>query len=341
MYNHILASQNPETGMMCYYVPLRSGSRKVYNSALDDFWCCTGTGIENHAKYGDSIYFHDGAKTLYVNLFIASELSWQAKGVTVRQETGYPLEQSTRLVLACRQPTELVMKIRHPAWAESGFAVRVNGQVQASVSRAGTFEEVSRLWQSGDTIEISLPFGLRTEGFRDNPNRRAFLHGPLVLAAEIDARGPIPAIVADAAGAISSLKPLAGRPSTFTGSPSVFRQAGKAAELNLTLKPFYKVHGARHYVVYWDLYTPSEWQAKEAEHAAGLARRKALEERTVDLVTPGEEPNEKRAPARGREYPHRRLRRPKVARCRRRLVPLCRDGSPRSGSGTERDVLGQ
>ena len=90
LYNHILASQNPETGMMCYYVPLRSGSRKVYNGAATAFWCCTGTGIENHAKYGDSIYFHDGAKTLYVNLFIASELSWQANGLTVRQETRYP-----------------------------------------------------------------------------------------------------------------------------------------------------------------------------------------------------------------------------------------------------------
>ncbi|NLH18242.1 MAG: glycoside hydrolase family 127 protein, partial [Phycisphaerae bacterium] len=72
IYNHILCSQNPETGMMCYYVPLRPGSHKEYNTPTASFWCCTGTGVENHAKYGDSIYFNDGDKKLYVNLFIPS-----------------------------------------------------------------------------------------------------------------------------------------------------------------------------------------------------------------------------------------------------------------------------
>ena len=181
-------------------------------------------------------------------------------------------------------------------------------QVQASTSRAGSFEEVSRLWRSGDTIEISLPFCLRTEGFRDNPNRRAFLHGPLVLAAEIDPRGPIPAIVADAASEISSLKPLAGKPSTFTSSPSVFRQAGKAAEANLTLEPFYKVHGARHYVVYWDLYTPSEWQAREAEHAAELARAQGSRRANRRPGHAGPGAKRESTSARGRKYPDRRLR---------------------------------
>src|SRR3974377_1456386 len=81
LYNHILASQNPLTGMMCYYVPLRSGSRKAYNGPFAAFWCCTGTGVENHAKYGDSIYFNDGKNGLFINLFIASELNWRAQGV--------------------------------------------------------------------------------------------------------------------------------------------------------------------------------------------------------------------------------------------------------------------
>ena len=106
LYNHILASQNPETGMMCYYVPLRSGSHKEYNTPLDSFWCCTGTGVENHAKYGDSIYFHDDS-TLYVNLFIASELNWKAKGLKVRQETKYPEEATSRLVFTREKPVEL------------------------------------------------------------------------------------------------------------------------------------------------------------------------------------------------------------------------------------------
>ena len=86
LFNHILASQDPATGMMCYYVPLKPGAFKTYSTPDQSFWCCVGTGMENHAKYPDSIYFHDDT-SLYVNLFIASELSWRAKGLSVRQDT--------------------------------------------------------------------------------------------------------------------------------------------------------------------------------------------------------------------------------------------------------------
>ncbi|MGC8639968.1 MAG: beta-L-arabinofuranosidase domain-containing protein [Isosphaeraceae bacterium] len=299
LYNHILSSQNPQTGMMCYYVPLRSGSRKVYNSLDHDFWCCTGTGIENHAKYGDSIYFHDGDKTLYVNLFIASELSWIDKGVALRQETGFPDGQSTRLVFTCKEPTELVLKVRHPSWAASGFVLKVNGEVVPTKSQPGSYEDVSRSWRTGDAVELSLPFGLHTEGFRDNPERRAFLYGPLVLAAEVDPRQPIPAIVADAAGAVASLQAVAGRPSTFQGSAAVFRRPGDSTGASVTLEPFYKVHGNRHYVVYWDFYTSARWQAKEAEYATEVARRRDLASRTVDWVNPGDEQNERAHQFRG------------------------------------------
>ena len=293
LYNHILSSQNPQTGMMCYYVPLRSGSRKVYNSFDHDFWCCTGTGIENHAKYGDSIYFHDGSKTLYVNLFIASGLDWKEKGMTLRQETRFPDEQATRLMFTCKEPSEFMLKVRHPSWAGTGFAIKLNGEVVPTKSQPGSYEELKRSWRPGDTVEISLPFGLHTEGFRDNPDRRAFLHGPLVLAAEIDPQQPVPAVVGAAASVVASLRPVAGRPSTFTGPPTVFRRPGDTARASMTLEPFYKIHGGRHYVVYWDFYTPARWQAREAEYAAEMARRMELESRTVDRVDPGNDRSEK------------------------------------------------
>ena len=158
LLNHILASQNPENGMMCYYLPLRSGSRKVYNSFDNDFWCCTGTGVENHAKYGDSIYFHDLRQSTLCESFIASELTWKAKGLKLRQETKYPEEQGTRLVFTTEQPCELTLKLRHPAWAGSGFAIKVNGEPLTHESKPGSYAEVSRLWKTGDTIEVALPF---------------------------------------------------------------------------------------------------------------------------------------------------------------------------------------
>ena len=101
---------------------------KGFSSPNDSFWCCVGTGMENHAKYGDSIYFREGDRGLYVNLFIASELKWSERGVTVRQETKYPEEEATRLTFTCEQPVELTLYIRHPYWATAGFEVAVNGE---------------------------------------------------------------------------------------------------------------------------------------------------------------------------------------------------------------------
>jgi DUF1680 family protein len=290
LYNHILCSQDPKTGMMCYYVPLRSGSNKAYNGPLDAFWCCTGTGVENHAKYGDSIYFH-GQCQLYVNLFIASELDWKAKRLKVRQETKYPDDAGTRLVFSCKEPRQLSLHLRHPWWATAGFEVRVNGEKQTIASKPGTYAVLTRSFADGDRVDISMPFTLRTEGFRDNPKRFAFLHGPTVLAAEVDVKKPLPAIVAEQDKLLDCLKPVVGKPSTFAGPADVFRVPGD--DRGVVLEPFYKIHDRRHYVVYWDAFTPAEWKVKQAQYEAELARQKELEARTVDRVNPGEEQNER------------------------------------------------
>src|SRR5206468_1081375 len=154
-------------------------------------WCCTGTGVENHAKYGDSIYFH-ADHDLYMNLFIASELNWKSKGLKLRQETRFPDEASSRLVITCEKPTELSFQVRHPFWATQGFEIKLNGQKLPSASQPGSFAAITRAWKTGDTVEIAMPFGLRIEAFKDNPDRFAFLDGPLVLAAEVDTRKPFP-----------------------------------------------------------------------------------------------------------------------------------------------------
>ncbi|MCY2991545.1 MAG: glycoside hydrolase family 127 protein, partial [Planctomycetota bacterium] len=263
------------------------------NSPLDAFWCCTGTGVENHAKYGDSIYFHDGDKSLYVNLFIASELNWKARGLKLRQETKYPEEPASRLTLTCEQPLELSLRIRHPWWATAGLKICVNGQPQSLASQPGSYAIVTRTWKTGDTVELAMPFTLRTEGFRDNPQRFAFLHGPLVLCAQVDVAKPYPAIVAEESQLLASLRPVADQPSTFTGPAEIFRMAGEKDGRGVTLEPFYKMHGNRHYVVYWDTFTQAQWQVKEVEYKVESARLKELDARTVDAVNPGEEQNER------------------------------------------------
>ncbi len=290
LYNHILASQNPEDGMTCYYVPLRPGSHKTYSTPLSSFWCCTGTGVENHAKYGDSIYFHDD-QTLYVNLFIASELAWKAKGVKLRQETSYPDVPSTKLTLTCDAPAKFTVKLRHPTWAQKGVQAKVNGEVQAITAKPGEWVALNRTWKTGDTIELTVPFTLRKEGFRDNANRFALLDGPIVLSAQVDTKKPMPAIVSADTELLADIKPAADKPLTFTGPAGQFRVPG--APGGVALEPFFRMHGGRSYTVYFDSFTPELWDKKQEAYKAQQAREKELEARTVDSVRPGEEQHER------------------------------------------------
>ena len=156
LYNHILGSQDPETGMFVYLMSLKPGHFKTYSTPENSFWCCVGTGMENHSKYGDSIYFHD-ADSLFVNLFIASELNWPEKNISVRQETKFPESDTTVLKFKADKPVNFALKIRHPAWAADGVKVSVNGKKQTDVPRPAVISRVKREWHDGDTVEIHLP----------------------------------------------------------------------------------------------------------------------------------------------------------------------------------------
>jgi len=286
--NHILASQNPETGMMCYYVPLRAGSRKNFNSPDQDFWCCTGTGVENHGKYGESIYFHNQSQ-LYINQFIGSELDWKEKGLRLRQESRFPEEEQSKLTLRCDRPVDLELKIRHPDWARIGFQMEVNGQ-KVEGGQPGSYVAIKRAWKDGDRIEIKMPYALRLEGFASKPERAAVLDGPLVLGAVIDMKKPNPGIVGGLGAWLGELRPVANETATFTGA--VFRVPGQAKPEALKLEPFYRIY-RRNYEVYWDQFTPEQWQSREKQYAAQIEQRRQQEARTVDSVNPGEEQNER------------------------------------------------
>ncbi len=306
LLNHILCSQNPADGMMCYYVPLRSGSAKGgrgygYNTPEASFWCCTGTGVENHAKYGDSIYFWDGQETLYVNLFIASELRIPEAGITLRQETKFPDEDSTRFLIKMEQPVQGTLKLRHPAWATAGITITVNGQKQDLQSKPGSYVDLRREWKDGDLVEMKMPFMLKTEGFRDNPKRFAFLNGPVVLCSEVDPSKPFPAIVADTPTTLASLKAIPGKANQFQGPTDIFRSSGASSSGGITLEPFYTMHGERHYVVYFDQFSEAQWKAKQKEYEEELARQKVIEARSIDFVTPGHEQNERDHKMQGQE----------------------------------------
>ncbi|MGA2175038.1 MAG: beta-L-arabinofuranosidase domain-containing protein [Verrucomicrobiota bacterium] len=262
LYNQILASQDPESGMMTYFVPLQTGRFKTYSTPLQSFWCCVGTGMENHAKYGDTIYFH-GADALYVNLFIPSELHWAEKGVTVRQETRFPEQEMTTLTFDCASPAKFALHIRRPAWAGE-IMVRVNGRKQKLASGPESYLTIERVWGQHDKVEVRLPMRLRLETLPGDARHIAFLYGPVVLAGELGVEGlppqgqqardqldfarlPLPeapVLSGTPDAALARAKAVKGKPLTF--------QLKTAEGREIRLVPFYQLHHER-YAVYWKI----------------------------------------------------------------------------------------
>jgi len=305
LLNGILPTQDPSTAMVMYYVPMESGWYKTFCTPDDSLWCCTGTGVENHAKYGDSIYFHDG-ETLTVNLFIASELSWPEKGLTLRQDTAFPKEQGTTLVLNSSSDVDLELRIRVPYWAAKGVSVKINGEAQEVEAQPGSYLSLGRTWRSGDTVSLEMPMTLHLWRMPDDPNLAAVLFGPVVLAGELPTEdlskeriyGPYhadgkPASAPDLipSGEVLEdwIKPVAGRTLTF-------QTVGAGRPGDVTLLPFYELFGKR-YALYWRLYAEKEWAEVDAKRKARAAeetaRKKDVEKRLVDRVAVGEDESEK------------------------------------------------
>ena len=267
LYNSILASQDPESGMVTYFQPTRPGYLKLYCTPTDSFWCCTGSGIENHAKYGDSIYFHD-ADSLYVNLFIPSKLNWREKGLTVTQSTRFPEQDKTKLRFDCEKPVKLTLRIRHPAWCPS-VKLTINGRAFTTSRQPGRYIEASRLWKSGDIVEVHLPMTLRTEALPGNPDVVAILYGPIVLAGQLGRKGLTPGAdiivnertTGDVLNDEVEIPVLRGRSSEILKQikpakelPLAFQTKGIGSPHDVTLIPYYRIAHER-YNLYWKLVT--------------------------------------------------------------------------------------
>jgi hypothetical protein len=287
--------------MFVYLMSLKPGHFKTYSTPEDSFWCCVGTGMENHSKYADTIYFHD-EDSLFVNLFIASELSWPEKGISIRQETKYPAADVSMLRIKAETPVMLALKIRHPGWATDGMFVQVNGRKQKLNSAPGSYLALSRQWRDGDCIEVRVPMRVHTEFLPGVRNEVALLYGPVVLAGELGTNSmPNPfarnqtdySYLPDPSAPVfvSTDDDLLKRVQPVLPEPLTFRTHGIGRPNDVTLIPFYQLHRQR-YSVYWKLLSETEWRAQAAELAAAETRRMAMEAHTVDVVQPGEQQSE-------------------------------------------------
>ena len=239
-FNHIMAAHDPATGMFTYMTPLMSGIKRDFSSPTEDFWCCVGTGMESHAKHGESIYWQ-GKDTLLVNLFIPSRAHWAAKDADVELATGYPYDGEVRLKLAAlKRAGAFAIAMRIPGWA-SQATLSVNGK-PVEAARAAGYAIVRRRWQAGDVLAMTLPLELRTESTPDDPDTIALLRGPLVLAADL---GPADQPLANSAAPALVGSDIIGGFKPVEAQPAVYRTQGLGRPADMQFGPFYRAYQRR------------------------------------------------------------------------------------------------
>jgi DUF1680 family protein len=270
--NHIMAHQAPDTGAFVYFMPLSSGSQRLYSTPTDSFWCCVGSGMESHAKHGDSIYWQRRDEVL-VNLFIPSRLDWAEKKTRITLSGDIVTREPIRLEVEPDRPVRFTLCLRVPGWSAAP-SLRINGRAEPLDLKDG-YLRIQRRWKPGDRVVLDLPQSLRTESPSDNPNLVAFVRGPVVLAADMGPAGgvipPVPVLVGS-----DPLSAVASTPPTLNSRPSP-----------LPLVPFFAQHHRRS-AVYFPLFTAERWSRQQAEWEAQQAAEKALAARTVDVIRLGE-----------------------------------------------------
>lgn len=300
LYNHILASQDPDSGAKMYFVSTEPGHFKVYGTHDQSFWCCTGTGMENPALYQRDIYHADG-DAVYVNLFISSRAVVKEHNIVIRQETEFPKTDRTGIVLEEAQDARFKLRIRVPYWA-AGKVTAVVGGTETYSSSEQDFLEIERLWNAGDRIEVTLPMDLHVYRAKDDNKKVGFMYGPVVLAGALGReRFPendivdnhlklhhhplidVPILVTDDADVKQWIKPAEGAPLTF-----VTDAVGEPGGQRIKLIPFYELHHQR-YTIYWTMMNKEQY-GSYVDHEK--AERERLHAITIDVVSPHEQQSE-------------------------------------------------
>ncbi|WP_031425209.1 glycoside hydrolase family 127 protein [Flavimarina sp. Hel_I_48] len=307
LYNHILSSQNPEGGFV-YFTPIRPGHYRVYSQPETSFWCCVGSGMENHTKYNELIYAKHDNK-LYVNLFIPSKVDWEEKKASLIQETNFPDEASTQIIWESENKTQATLMLRYPEWVKAGeLKVFVNGKLQQIAAVPGSYIPLQRKWKKGDRIKLELPMHLSLEEIPDESGYISIKYGPIVLAAVTGADNQDGLFADDSRGGhiadgpflpmteapvfksenkesiLDKIKPISGEPLKFTAKELFYPQEYK----ELVLQPFYKIHEKR-----YSIYFKNETAAGIAEMQRKLKEQQQKESYlrsiSLDYVAPGEQ----------------------------------------------------
>lgn len=286
LLNHTMAAQHPQTGMFTYMTPMITGAERGFSDKFDSFWCCVGSGMEAHAQFGDSIYWHDG-QSLYVNLYIPSQLDWKEGGLALELDSDVPHTGNVRVRVSRaddKAPRRLMLRI--PAWADGRHALKLNGRTVSATPKEG-YIALERRWKAGDVVELALDMPLRLEPAAGDPDTVVVMRGPLALAADL---GPAatpydamdPALVAD-------VSPLSGfvalrEPTRFLANTTRPRA--------LEFSPFYAQHDRRS-ALYFKRMDPAQWADEAQRRDRAKAEHAELQASAVDMIQFGNEASEK------------------------------------------------
>jgi uncharacterized protein len=285
--NHILAQHHPQTGMFAYMVPMMSGSHREFSTPFDDFWCCVGTGMESHAKHGDSIFWTRGNDVI-VNLYIPATLDLPHPPIGLRLETAYPYADEILLTITRADgKSASSISLRIPAWCETPSA-SVDGHVMGSRVVDG-YLRLHRSWRTGQVIRLVLPRKLRIEPTTDDPQTVALLFGPMVLAGDLGPAtqhwdGPAPVLVGND---LARGDDLARRIVPVAAKAAVFRTEGLVHPTDLTLRPFAFQHD-NNTSVYFRRFTEAGWQEQQIKFKAEETRLRELDTQSTDVMRLGD-----------------------------------------------------
>ncbi len=304
-FNHILSSQHPEHGGYVYFTSARPRHYRNYSAPNEAMWCCVGTGMENHGKYGQFIYTHVG-KALYVNLFVSSELNWREKGIRLRQETGFPYSETSRITIT-EGKGQFPLLVRYPGWVKPGeLKVTVNGKAVDLISGPASYVAIDRSWKKGDVVEVRFPMHNSVKYLPNLPQYIALMHGPIMLAMKtgtedlahliaddsrfgqlaVGKKLPVneaPILINNHVEEIANqLQPIAGKPLHFTLSTRMENP------IRNELQPFFEIHDSR-YMMYWLALSEQNYKGYLEQMAKEEQAQQALEARTIDKVQPGEQ----------------------------------------------------
>lgn len=281
--NHVMSAQDPATGGFTYMTPLLSGAERGYSSTDDDaFWCCVGSGMESHAKHGDSIFWEGDDGTFYVNLYIPANAEWAARKASVVLDTNYPFEPVSTLQFTRLRSGKFPIALRVPGWASGKAELTVNGEAVEPVFANG-YAIVRRRWNKDDTLAIRLPLDLRLEATPGDDSVVSILRGPLVLAADL---GPTDQKWESADPALVGADLLGGFVARQSGQ-GVYATSGVVRPADLDFVPFYRQYHRRS-AVYFKHFTEGAWRQEEANYNAEQARLKDIAARSVDVMFLGE-----------------------------------------------------